>query len=443
LKAVNTLKKYICISCLFLFYTGCTKEFVDLKNPTIASPDVIYSTLDGIESSLPGIYAQGRAYCTWERGSEYKNGPDDLCRAGIRLADEGAAGDYFYYQAYSLTSFDAENTFVRAIWETYYLGLHKCNLALESLDNISIANPDEESRKNNASGVLYFFRAYFHLQLVQRFDNIVLADHVFNDPMEVIKLATKDEVYNLIVSDLEKAISLLPDEWTITGDKGHVTRGVARLVLAKACLDIGNWERAASAADSVIFNNGGAYRLVGLDTVFNCHFRDNAEFIFSWQINRPTSQTSMPVRFLPLYDRVRGVTRSFRYGGRPYDRLIPTDYYFSLFEKTDLRYQKWHILAYTYDTVGVGADNTEVPPPYVHKGDTVKEEDFSYGDGSYYPEQPGNEYINPTTNKWNEDGFFGRDIGEAYGGGNILQKRIFWQPKPIGGLAKIKQQPIG
>jgi starch-binding outer membrane protein, SusD/RagB family len=325
---MNKLKKYIYISYLFLFITGCTDQFVDLENPTSLSPDVIYSNITGIESSLPGIYKQGREFCTWEAGSTYKNTLDDLTRAGIRLADDVSPN---FYQVYTLTSFDAQNTFIRTLWDGLYLGLHKCNLALASIENLKIANSSEQARADAVSGVLYYFRAYYHLQLVQRWDNIVLADHLFDNPNEVINLATKEQVYDLIISDLERAIPLLPEASSINTDKGHVTKGVARLVLAKACMDVENWSRAASAADSVI--SDPAYHLVALNEVFSCQHRDNAEFIFSWQIKKGESQTSMPVRFLPMYDRVRGVNRDFRYGGRPYDRLIPTEYYFSLFER--------------------------------------------------------------------------------------------------------------
>jgi starch-binding outer membrane protein, SusD/RagB family len=406
---MNTLKYSICISFLFIFFAGCTDDYVDLKNPTILSPDVIYSNIDGIESSLPGIYAQGRMFCTWEAGSTYKQGPDDLSRAGIRMAD-----DLNYKNAYTLTSFDAQNSFISQLWDTYYLGLHKCNLALSSLDKLSISTSKDEARAKAVSGVLYFFRAYFHLQLVQRWDNIVLADHLFNNPAEEIKLATKDQVYKLIVSDLDKAIPLLPEASSITSDRGHVTKGVARFVMVKACMDIENWTRAASLADSVVHD--GAYRLVGLDTVFNCHFRDNAEFIFSWQIKKGESQTSMGVRFLPLYDRVRGIAKMFKYGGRPYDRMIPSDYYWTLFDKVnDKRYTTWHQLYYTFE---INKAPDDVLPAGVQIGDTVTDAN------NIGPQDPGNEYICPTTKKWYEDGTYGRVETDAYGFANILQYRL-------------------
>ena len=180
-------------------------------------------------------------------------------------------------------------------------------------------------------------------------------------------------------------------------------------------MDVENWTLAASEADSVI--NDGAYRLVGLDTVFNCHFRDNAEWIFSWQITKGESQTSMPVRFLPLYDRIRGVARSFKYGGRPYDRMVPSDYYWTLFDKGDKRLDAWHVLYYTFDTLDT---QTEQIPAGYSIGDTVTDAALAVDN----PEQPGNEYNIPTTKKWFEDGYFTRTLSDAYGFGNILQYRL-------------------
>ena len=43
-------------------------------------------------------------------------------------------------------------------------------------------------------GEAYYFRAYFHISLIHRWDNIVLADHVFDDPAEKGSLAERSEV---------------------------------------------------------------------------------------------------------------------------------------------------------------------------------------------------------------------------------------------------------
>jgi starch-binding outer membrane protein, SusD/RagB family len=411
---MNKIKAYIYISCMLFITAGCTDEFVDLTPLDKITPDVIYSNLEGIEGSLPGIYSQGREYTGWEDGCEYKWGHTDLEEAGTNLKD-----DIYYNAVYTLTTFDSQNTFIKNLWESLYKGLHKCNLALSSLDKLSI-NPNDPSlvkRRDDASGVIYFFRAYFHLNLIQRWDNIVLADHLFTDANEVIKISSKEAVYKLIISDLEKAIPLLPEASSITTDRGHITKGVARLVLAKAYMDLSEWGKAAEQATAVA--NDPAYGFVPLEQVFSCHFQDNKEIILSWQIvaGDPSGAVQrMSNRWLPLYDRLQGVLRSFKYGGRPYARLSPSKYYWSLFDKADKRLEAWHTLYYVYDTTNTG---TEMLPPGKHIGDTVFATDSFKTENGFGPEA-----FTPTTKKYYEDGSLGRAIGAAEGYRNIIQYRL-------------------
>lgn len=407
---MNNLKKYICLGCMALVFVSCTDEFVDLTPDDKLTPDVIYSSLEGIESSVPGIYFQAREYVTWEEGCEYKCGTTDLEYAGTNLKDNANMN-----KVYTLTSFDSQNTFIKALWESLYKGLHKCNSALTSIDKLNVDANDASitARKNAVKGVLYYFRAYFHLNLVQRWDNIVLADHLFTDPNEQIKLASKEAVYNLIVSDLTTAISLLPEASSISTDRGHITKGVARITLAKAYMDIKEWAKAAEVAEAL--TKDAAYELVPLEQVFSVKYQDNKEIILSWQIKKGESSQRLTNRFLPLYDRLQGVARSFKYGGRPYARLIPSDYYWTLFEKTDKRLEAWHTLCYIYDTTNTGDEKL---PDGVKLGDTAKTDNFITTNGF------GPEAFTPTTKKYYEDGSFGRAIGDAEGYRNIIQYRL-------------------
>jgi hypothetical protein len=410
---MKNLKSYLYIACLIFIFTGCTKKYVDLEAPDKLSPDVIYSTLDGIEGSLTGIFSQARLYCTWEEGCEYKFTSTDIATVGTNMVDNANAN-----KVYTFTSFDSQNSFIKTVWEAYYSGLHKCNLTLSSLDNLAINEnvASDVARRDAVIGVVYFFRAYFHLQLVQRWDNIVLADHLFSNPKEVIKLASKEDVYNLITDDLLKAIPLLPEASSYMNERGHITKGVARMLLSKAYMDINEWAKAAEMADAV--TKDPAYELVPLDQVFSVAHQDNKEIILSWQFIKGEATYSTEricTRWEPLYDRVQGVKRSFKNGGRPYARLTPTEYYWSLFDKSDKRLNAWHTLYYVYDTSNA---TDEALPPGVALGDTVKADNFKTVNG-YGPEA-----FTPTTNKWYEDGSRGRAIGDADGYRNIIQFRL-------------------
>jgi hypothetical protein len=161
-----------------------------------------------------------------------------------------------------------------------------------------------------------------------------------------------------------------------------------------------------------------AYGLVDIDEVFSVAYQDNKEIILSWQFLKGESTYTtnrICTRWLPLYDRVQGVKRSFKYGGRPYARLIPSAYYWTLFESTDKRLEAWHTLAYIYDTSNT---TDEALPEGIQLGDTVKADNFKTTNG-YGPEA-----FTPTTKKWYEDGTLGRAIGDADGYRNVIQFRL-------------------
>jgi hypothetical protein len=409
---MKNIKSYVYIACLTFFIAGCTDQFVDLEPDHLLAPENIYSSLEGIETSIPGIFYQARDYATWEDGCGYKYGPTDLERSGTNIRD-----DQDYNAAYLFVSFDAENDFIKELWESLYLGLHKCNVALETLDELDINENDLEikGRRDAVAGILYFFRAYFHLELVHRWDNIVLADHVFADPSEVITLASKTDVYDLIVSDLQTAIPLLPEATSIMTDRGHITKGVARMVLALAYMDIEAYAGAAAMASAVVEDD--AYNLVGIDEVFSVAHQDNNEIILSWQFVQGEGSADfgqrLSNRFLPLYDRVNGVTRDFQYGGRPYSRYSVSEYYWTLFEEDDLRLDGWHTRFYIYD------GRTEDPPAGVVVGDTVTAENYESTRADL-----GVRVFEPTTAKHHEDSTFGRQIGMAEGWRNVIQYRL-------------------
>ena len=190
----------------------------------------------------------------------------------------------------------------------------------------------------------YYFRAYFHMQLVERWDNIVLADHLFTDPDAKVTLAKPSDVYTLIVSDLQKAITLLPEASAITDNRGRATKGVARHLLSKAYMDMGSltsdasdWPKAAAMADSVI-NDPAYVLLTDLTQIFIDENQDNSEIIFSWQFSKNDNSNVERCcqQMFPLYDRVVGVARTFEtedVHGQEWCHLIITGHCSSLMIK--------------------------------------------------------------------------------------------------------------
>ena len=407
---MKNIKSIFYISAALVLFNSCAEDFLDRPLKNQLSVDVLYQNLENIEGAVLGLYERGRSHLESNDICLYKTLNTDLVQGGTHITDQAV-----FNQMATFTNFHAGNSGIRDIWNANYTGLHRANEILENTDNVIISegNSEEVQRRNTVKGSALFFRAYFHLDLIQRWDNIVLSNAVYTDPNYKYSLAEKDEVYDLIVSDLEEAILLLQQANAI-GTNGQISQGTAHHVLSIALMDIGDYAGAAEHAEAVI--NDGYYELVDVNTVHNYTEKENKEIIFSWQFTQ--SDRNHPQRtsqqFYPLYDRCNGVARSFAQGGRPWARLSPTEYYWTLFEEDDLRLDAWHKRFWIYDT-----DETADPlPAGVSLGDTVTPENIEEVAGL------GALIIEPTTAKYREDSVLGRSIDDADGFRNIIEYRL-------------------
>jgi len=249
--------------------------------------------------------------------------------------------------------------------------------------------------------------------LVTKWDNIVSVETAAVDPSAKIELVGPDVIYPKIISDLQKAIELLPEAASLNSS-GRASKGVARFLLSKVYMDRGMWAEAAAMAESVV--NDPQYKLEPLDYIFSCAHQDNHEIVFAWQFTQSDVNTVQRVsqQWMPLYDRVDGVLRTFEQGGRPWSRVVPNDYYWSLFDPADKRLNAWHKRFWVFDS----SSATDKIPDGYKIGDTVTA--INIGTASGF----GMNAIIPTTNKYYEDGSLGRKVDDAQGYRNIIEFRV-------------------
>ncbi len=394
---------------LIMIIGGCEKTLFDQEPRDTISVEIAYSTLDGLEGAIYAVYDRGKYPYSETDFSLYKTFYTDIIRAGTGIVDQ-----IVWLEMATFTGFDATNTGIRRIWESYYSGLNKANTIITLIDEVeyNAENPIAVQRKNTVLGEALYFRAYFHLNLVEYWDNIFLSDRVYDDPNYTYELSPKEDVYDLIVSDLEEAIKLLPEASEVSS-RGKVSKGVARHLLSLAYLDLEEWGDAAVLAEEVIAEP--AYNFAPLDHIFSDEHQDNPEIIFSWQfiIGDFNYSQRASAQMAPYYDRINGVARSWEQGARPWHRMSPSEYYWTLFEPEDPRLKAWHKLYWTYDI----DDASDPLPPGVEIGDTVTLENLDavldYG-ARLFEACP--------TKYW-ETGFLGRTIDMDQGYRNMIQFR--------------------
>ena len=130
------------------------------------------------------------------------------------------------------------------IWGDSWRGIRRANMALEKLDLLVGATQEE---RNILEGQAYFFRAYFHFEILRAWGSIPYINSVLAADGD-LKLPRFYEYKGkfdyqacteYLVEDLEKAAALLPEKWNST-NTGRVTKGAAYAFMAKALLYAGS-----------------------------------------------------------------------------------------------------------------------------------------------------------------------------------------------------------
>lgn len=122
----------------------------------------------------------------------------------------------------SNTVANSTDRFQKSLWPLAWYGIRKANLGLENLDKMVECTTEE---KNLIAGQLYFFRAWFHFELMQYFGGLPYIDEVpsSSEPLRYPRLSYQ-ECAERAAEDFRRAADLLPIDWDDT-DAGKVTYG--------------------------------------------------------------------------------------------------------------------------------------------------------------------------------------------------------------------------
>lgn len=416
---MKRFSKIISAMAIFLFLGSCEDNILETEQRHSLSNEDAAKTVKGAQAILEGAVTELKGIFSAYRISVYRQCGTDIVRSGTHLGDEPSSGmkGMNTYDG----NFSAESEHILDIWDRNYSGIVFANQIIGALVDIPIDELNDDAKDN--LGQAYTMRAYLYLELVRRFANIPIVEVVDLDvdgPQFETEQKPKAEVYAQIISDLSNALPLIrtrSEATTVTTDDlFRPTRGLALILLAEANLDIGNNEDAASAAEELIVD--ASYILQPLGDIFGLagSTQTNNELIFSigFDPDVPDQTQFTSQQFVPLYDRVNGVARHMDNGGRPWSRLSPSAYYWTLFEEEDGRLEAWHRLRWTFD-------DAENLPDGVTVGDTVT---IAHLQEQWPTEGREWRYLEPTTTKTWEDATLGRSVDIADGWRNIIMYRF-------------------
>lgn len=249
---MKSIKYGIALLAAFAALSSCNESnFLEEKPLDFYSPENSMETTAHFQSSLNYLYNRVR-YQICEMTMD--------TRFAFHYATDFAFNGTDYYKPAKLN--DYANVMVptfgvpKEIWKESYLIVTNANMILNRLKTAGQVN--EEDKKAIRAEAL-FFRGYAYRMLAHLFGGVPLIVEEISTPRRDYVRASREEIYNQIRTDLEEAVSLLPNIEAVKD--GKISKQLAQHFLAEIYICLGMNDQAIQAASQVI-----EYPQVGLMT---------------------------------------------------------------------------------------------------------------------------------------------------------------------------------
>lgn len=345
----TTISKIILAGALLVNFAAC--NFLDEESETKYTAQYVFETEDGLGLAVNALYTLDRNYQNQNEGSITLA----LRRATDLSVTNGGTGNF--YGTYDPNHLKPSAAQPADMWKGMYNIIGKCNDIIEAGKKLP-----ETDRLDNLIAQAKAFRAQSYFLLYRTFDRIWLNTSSTTpenvDDKRVYKPATKQEVFELLYSDLEFAIKYL--EWK-PADIGRFNQAAARHIMADVSLWNEDWDNVLAQIDA-IEKSGAGYELIALDEIFKGENLNHNEALLVQQWSRNPGgnlSTGVPkghfnaVWFVGAYHITLGGEQfcspdNYSYGA---GRCFPSPYLFSLYNKNvDKRYTAFYIHQYKNTT---------------------------------------------------------------------------------------------
>lgn len=262
-------------------FSSCN-DFLNQNPQTDLSENDFYKTADDFTSAVNGVYSalqESNIFGNWYVFAEI---PSDNTRnqlsGSVTSQDEF---DKFYI--------DTQNSYIKDFWAAAYLTINRANTVLGRIDGIDI-DADLTARYKLECK---FIRALIYFNLIRVYGDVplVLKEITISEAYDILR-EPKENIYNLIISDLKEAAEGLPDSYPTTED-GRATKGAAKALLGEIYMTQHKYPEAEAILGEII--NSGRYAL--LENTTGSLNIDGYKNIFS-PINHNSKEGIFEIQFL-------------------------------------------------------------------------------------------------------------------------------------------------
>lgn len=334
------MNKFIQFSILLLitgFFISCDMERFPYDN---IAREQSYQSIKDAKTWDNGIYTyfRGRQYGIYTYSQDVQV---DLLNATIDFGNRNGA-------LHVWTRFLADDYTIRDTWAAYYSALTNINYIIDAVPTLEATLTDEKEKEqlNIYLGNAHFARAFYYNEMALRWSkayNPTTASTDLSVPI-VTKFditfkpsrGTLKEVYDLILSDIDKAKSLLGG---LPGEQSakRFNKDVVTALEARVKLYMQDWAGAYTAANSLI--SSGKYPLVEtLAALKDMWVNDKStEIIFEAFVQKPSELANANGIYLGYNATTKKYTPDF----------VPSKWVVDMYEDSDLRKEVYFNKSFT------------------------------------------------------------------------------------------------
>ncbi|MCF0198774.1 MAG: RagB/SusD family nutrient uptake outer membrane protein [Bacteroidaceae bacterium] len=238
-------------------FSSC-EEYLDKNPDTDVSPSDPFKNFRNYQGFVEEIYncipdKEKCNWCpSWNWGDDEVFNPEAYDRM-TRQVDLGnyrawsTTGNWLYKSSSNSTSL---NAFDHSLWPHSWYCIRKANQGIKNIDNL-VGTKEE---RNLLLGQCYFFRAWWHFELMCYFGGLPYVDIAFSDEELNLPRLSFQECAARCAEDFRKAADLLPIDWDATA-AGAATAGKNSLRINKI-MALGYLGKCQLWAGSPLMKNG-------------------------------------------------------------------------------------------------------------------------------------------------------------------------------------------
>ncbi len=233
---------------------SCEDDILEEIPRSFLSPETTFVDTDGFRAGLVGVYSMTRALFVPDAPGTAWSDRDDLMSLNYGT-DIGWYWDRKnFFGDYSIIN--PTTNYPSRLWNLLYIIIKDANVIITRAENENVAW-DQPSDKDEVIAEARFYRAFAYRYLVYHYGGVPIIDgEIAGVKLDFVR-ASRDQVLDFMIADLQFASQNLPVE---NPNNGRVVKAAADHLLAETYISTEDYDLAIQAASAVI--DDGQYELM-------------------------------------------------------------------------------------------------------------------------------------------------------------------------------------